>query len=111
MFTGTFTTTSIYEISYSFQVHSNSNPYNTFGSYIEINGTGAAGSFRSNTTNNNTSEYIYSNNILYRFSPGSYGVRILIGATNVGTSIQPSTLMSEYDGSTNSGKLIIKNIL
>ena len=111
MFTGTFTTTSIYEISYDFQVHSHVSPVNTFGSYIEINGTYATGSFRSLTSHNNDSEYIYSNNILYTFSPGSYGVRIMIGSTKTQTSIQPSTVMSGYYGATNSGKLIIKNIL
>lgn len=83
-FSFTADTNGIYQISYSLQVHSNSNTSDSLTSYIEIDGTPILGSARSIELNNSTTnEVTLTHLVLASISSGTHTIQILGRSTNI----------------------------
>lgn len=102
LFSATFSTSGIYLVTYSLQVHANANPNQTLSAYLELDGSPIAGSARSATVATNTSEYAITQQVLVSMSSGSHTLQIMMQGTNANISIQPATQIAA-PGSSGSG--------
>ena len=110
IFTGTVSSTCVYQISYNLIVHSNSNQGQTLAVYVEVDGIPVKGSSTSITVATNTTEHSISNNCLVNMTSGIHTIRLMMTATNTGVSIQPSTQIAYPDTASAGVNIIIKKL-
>lgn len=83
MFTGTVVNTAYFNISYSLNVHGNTNSAKTLGVYIELDGAPIPGSFRTSSVTDNNLEYCVSNNMITLLTPGSHSIRLMMSCDSL----------------------------
>jgi hypothetical protein len=111
LFSATFSTSGIYLITYSLQVHANANPDHTLTVYLEVDGSPVAGSARSATVHSNTSEHAITQQVLVSMSSGSHNLQIMMKGTNANISIQPATQVVAPGSSGSGATLTIHKVI
>jgi hypothetical protein len=111
LFSATFSTSGIYLITYSLQVHANVNPNQTLTAYLEVDGSPVAGSARSVTVATSTSEYAITQQVLVPMAAGSHSLQIMMKGTDTTITIQPATQIPALGSSGSGATLTITRII
>ena len=111
LFSGTFSTSGIYLITYSLQVHANANPAQTLTAYLEVDGSPVAGSARSATVATNTYENAITQQVLVSMSSGSHSLQIMMRGTATSITIQPATQVPAPGSSGSGATLTIHKVI
>jgi hypothetical protein len=111
LFSATFSTSGIYLVTYSLQVHSNVNPAQTLTAYLEVDGSPVAGSARSVTISQINYEFSITQQVLVSMSSGSHSLQIMMRGTVTSITIQPATQVAPPGSSGSGATLTITRII